>query len=172
VKSANILLVEDEERLQKALAKILEQSNYAVRTASTAEEGLRAALAERPDVLLLDVNLPDDTGWGLLRQLAARGITCQILPTIVISAGQPAPRRMEEFRPRAFLAKPFPVEALKRLIAEVLASAGESGHSPARPVAREGSFVTVSTERPANRPPGRQGPEPPRGDREARDAPA
>lgn len=119
--TAKILIIEDEERLQGALATILEQSHYTVYTASTAEDGVRTALAERPDVLLLDVNLPDDTGWSVLRQLAARGITCQTLPTIVLSAGQPAHRRIEEFKPMAFLPKPFPMDALKRLIAEALA---------------------------------------------------
>lgn len=119
--SPKILLVEDEERLQSALAKILEQSDYRVLTASTAEEGVSLALTEHPDVLVLDVNLPDDTGWVVLRQLAAKGITCKTLPTIVYSAGQPAHKRLEEFKPMAFLPKPFPVDALKRLIAEALA---------------------------------------------------
>ena len=115
-----IALVEDEEHLQKALAKILEQSNYTVLTADTAEEGVRVVLNEHPDVLLLDVNLPDDSGWSVLRQLALKGVTCRTLPTIVISAGQPSQRRIEEFRPMAFLPKPFPMDALKRLILEAL----------------------------------------------------
>jgi CheY-like chemotaxis protein len=104
------------------LARTLEASGYTVRTAGTAAEAVQATLTERPDVLVLDVNLPDDTGWGVLRQLASRGITCARLPTIVLSAGQPAARRITEFGPRAFLPKPFPVDTLKRLIAEALAS--------------------------------------------------
>lgn len=115
-----ILLVEDEERLQKVLALTLQQSGYRVGTAGTEAEAVRAVLTERPDVLVLDVNLPDGTGWGVLRRLAAKGITCESLPTIVLSAGQPAQRRIAEFQPRAFLAKPFPVDALKRLIAVAL----------------------------------------------------
>ena len=122
-----ILLVEDEERLRHVLARTLEVSGYQVRTAGTAAAALAAVLAERPDVLVLDVNLPDDTGWGVLRQLAARGITCAMLPTIVLSAGQPAARRIAEFAPRAFLPKPFPVDALKRLIAEALAAPAPGG---------------------------------------------
>lgn len=117
---AKILLVEDEERLRKVLSRTLEQSGYLVATASTEADAVRAILSERPDVLVLDVNLPDGTGWGVLRQLATQGITCDTLPTIVLSAGQPAQRRIAEFQPRAFLAKPFPVDALKRLIAEAL----------------------------------------------------
>jgi DNA-binding response OmpR family regulator len=126
-----ILLVEDEDRLQGVLARTLEASGYTVHTAGTAAEAVQATLAHRPDVLVLDVNLPDGTGWGVLRQLAGRGITCASLPTIVLSAGPPAPRRIAEFGPRAFLPKPFPVDALLRLIAETLTPAARNS-PPAR----------------------------------------
>jgi DNA-binding response OmpR family regulator len=116
-----ILLVEDEVRLQRVLALTLEQSGYIVQTANSVASAAEAVLAYSPDVLVLDVNLPDGTGWGLLRQLSAQGITCEALPTIVLSAGQPAQSRISEFQPRAFLPKPFPVDALKRLMAEALA---------------------------------------------------
>ncbi len=114
--------------MQKALTRILEQTNYEVRAVSSAEEGVKEALTDRPDVLVLDVNLPDDTGWAVLRQLAANGVTCQMLPTIVFSAGQPAQRRIEEFKPMAFLPKPFPIDALKRLIAKAVASSREENN--------------------------------------------
>ena len=125
--NARVLLVEDEPRLQKVLALTLEQSGYEVKTASTAAEAVRAISEERPGVLVLDVNLPDGTGWGVLRHLASQGITCEMLPTIVLSAGQPAQHRIAEFQPMAFLAKPFPIDALKRLIAEAL----NNGSTPA-----------------------------------------
>src|SRR6476469_3729051 len=105
-----VLLVEDEERLQHVLARILEASGYSVRATGTAAEAVQAILSDPPDVLVLDVNLPDDTGWGVLRQISAKGITCANLPTIVLSAGQPAARRIAEFAPWAYLPKPFPVD--------------------------------------------------------------
>jgi len=127
MRGARILIVEDEPRLQKVLALTLEQSGYEVETVSTAAEAVQAITEELPGVLVLDVNLPDGTGWGVLRQLASQGITCDMLPTIVLSAGQPAQHRIAEFQPMAFLAKPFPVDALKRLIAEAL----NNGPAPA-----------------------------------------
>ena len=117
-----ILFVEDEPHLQRVLTRVLEESGYRVQAVGTVAAAVAAALAERPAVLVLDVNLPDGTGWGMLRQLAGHGITCAMLPTIVLSAGQPATRRITEFAPWAFLPKPFPVETLKRLIAEALAA--------------------------------------------------
>jgi DNA-binding response OmpR family regulator len=125
-----ILLVEDEERLQRVLALILEQSGYIVQTAATVADAVQAVISNTPDVLVLDVNLPDGTGWGVLRQLSIHGITCQSLPTIVLSAGQPARSRLVEFQPRAFLPKPFPVDALKRLIVEALGNGPQA--APAR----------------------------------------
>lgn len=118
-----VLFVEDEPHLQRVLTRVLQESGYRVQAVGTVAAAVAAALAERPSVLVLDVNLPDGTGWGVLRQLAGHGITCATLPTIVLSAGQPAPRRIAEFAPWAFLPKPFPVDALKRLIAEALGGA-------------------------------------------------
>ncbi len=115
-----VLFVEDEPHLQRVLTRVLQESGYRVQAVGSVEAAVAAALAERPAVLVLDVNLPDGTGWGVLRRLASHGITCATLPTIVLSAGQSAPRRIAEFAPWAFLPKPFPVDALKRLIAEAL----------------------------------------------------
>jgi len=115
-----ILFVEDEPHLQRVLTRVLEESGYRVQAVGTVAAAVAAALAERPAVLVLDVNLPDGTGWGVLRQLAGHGITCGTLPTIMLSAGQPPTRRIAEFAPWAFVPKPFPVETLKRLIAEAL----------------------------------------------------
>lgn len=121
LEAAQILLVEDEPHLRLVLTRVLEATGYQVRAVGTVADAVAQALAARPDVLVLDVNLPDGTGWGVLRQLAGRGISCAALPTIVLSAGQPAATRLAEFHPRAFLPKPFPVETLKRLVAEALA---------------------------------------------------
>ncbi|MEO8286552.1 MAG: response regulator [Chloroflexota bacterium] len=113
---ANILIVEDEERLQQVLARTLEQSGYTVHTAVTAEQAIQTVRDQRPDLLVLDINLPDSTGWDLLRRLEAQGITCANLHTIIISATHPDHRRLARFRPVVFLAKPFAISTLRRLI--------------------------------------------------------
>jgi DNA-binding response OmpR family regulator len=68
---------------------------------------------ERPDLILLDINLPDRTGWDVLRELRRRQ---NEIPTIVISAVRANPSRLAEFHPLAYLPKPFPIEALLRLV--------------------------------------------------------
>ncbi|HWK80429.1 MAG TPA: response regulator [Thermomicrobiales bacterium] len=109
-----ILLAEDEAHVQLALRRALEAWGYEVEARSTAADTI-AALAERPaDVLVLDVNLPDATGWDVLRAMQARGD--RRTAVIVVSALPPRSERIREFQPYAVLHKPFPIESLRRLV--------------------------------------------------------
>jgi DNA-binding response OmpR family regulator len=110
-----ILVVDDEEALRHLIRRNLEVRGNEVREAATAEEAIEAISSDRPDLLLLDLNLPDRSGWDVLRVLRERGIE---LPTVVISAVRVVPARLAEFRPMGYLPKPFPLEALLRLVAE------------------------------------------------------
>jgi DNA-binding response OmpR family regulator len=104
-----VLLVEDDPSLGAILAKNLEARGYRVARAETLAQALAALAAEAPRVLLLDVNLPDGSGWDVLRALEAAG---RRVPTVVLSAVQVSRARLGEFRPEACLPKPFPLEAL------------------------------------------------------------
>jgi two-component system, NtrC family, response regulator AtoC len=66
---ARILVIEDERSALNALALLLEDEGYEVLRAETGEEGLRLALREEPDLLLLDIRLPDIDGLTVLRRL-------------------------------------------------------------------------------------------------------
>jgi DNA-binding response OmpR family regulator len=108
-----VLLVEDEATLRRLVARNLTGRGLQVREAETAEAAIGAVTTDRPDLLLLDINLPDRSGWDVLRELQRRGTD---VPTIVISAVRVSPTRLKEFRPLAYLPKPFPLEALLRLV--------------------------------------------------------
>ena len=108
-----VLLVEDEAALRKVVARNLTSRGVLVTEAANAAEAVRAATTNRPDLLLLDINLPDQTGWEVLRELKRRGTA---VPTIVVSAVRVSQSRLDEFRPLAYLPKPFPIEALLRLV--------------------------------------------------------
>jgi len=119
----NVLIVEDEDALRWVIAANLRRRGHRVREAATAREAIAALLDECPDLLLLDINLPDHSGWDVAREMRARSLD---VPTIVVSAAPAAASRLAEFHPLAFLPKPFPLEALLRLVAgpaEVAASA-------------------------------------------------
>lgn len=108
-----VLLVEDEPTLRRVIARNLSSRGLEVQEAGTTHEALEVATTSHPDLLLLDINLPDRTGWGVLRELRRRG---REVPTIILSAVRVSHNRLDEFRPLAYLPKPFPIDALLRLV--------------------------------------------------------
>lgn len=129
---ARVLIVEDERQLRRIIALHLARRGYTVAEADTVAEAheVLAEWGNAFDVILLDVNLPDQTGWDVLRKLASRrrvssegGQHAGTMPkVIVISAVRPAQSRIEECHPDAVLVKPFPIQALIRLIERVVAA--------------------------------------------------
>jgi CheY-like chemotaxis protein len=130
---ARILVVEDEAPLRRIIVLNLARRGHTVieaESVATAQEAL-AAFAFQFDLLLLDLNLPDQTGWDVLRALEQPSNrhrqeaddSSRQPAVIVITAGRPARSRVEEFHPAAVLLKPFPIEALLRLIQRVLTAA-------------------------------------------------
>ena len=108
-----VLLVEDEAILRKVIARNLTGRGIQVCEAGTGAEAVQAVLSQTPDLVLLDINLPDQTGWDVLRDLKRRG---KDVPSIVLSAVRVGQNRLDEFHPLAYLPKPFPIEALLRLV--------------------------------------------------------
>ena len=106
-----VLMVEDDETLRLIISRHLRSQGYQVDEASSAE-GAARLMEEglRPGVVLLDLNLPGDTGWDLLRgpALAAAGSP----PVIITSATTVSPKRLAEFGCAGYLPKPFPLETL------------------------------------------------------------
>jgi DNA-binding response OmpR family regulator len=69
--AASILIVDDDEAVTQTFARMLELEGYVVRTAVTAETGLREAAAHNPDAIILDMRMPLVDGLGFLRRLRA-----------------------------------------------------------------------------------------------------
>ena len=123
---ARILLVEDDEVLRDLLARNLEARGHEVRVAEDARDALAQLRATVFGLIVLDICLPDQTGWDVLRTALREGRVApldvvgedQKLPVVVLSAVRVSPRRLAEFHPLAYLPKPFPIEALLRLAAE------------------------------------------------------
>lgn len=107
-----IVLAEDDDQLRAILARTLSHRGHTVREARTGAEA-RVLLTDDADLVVLDVNLPDETGWNILRWLRSR---LEFTPrVIVITAARPARSRILDLKPDAVLTKPFPVDALIRL---------------------------------------------------------
>lgn len=67
--TATILIVDDDEGVTQTFARMLRLEGYQVRTAMTAETGLRDAGAVHPDAIILDLRMPLVDGLGFLRRL-------------------------------------------------------------------------------------------------------
>ena len=78
-----ILVVEDEPAIARLLKTCLESCGYAVQTAGGGEEGLRYAVEHHPDLVILDVRLPDLDGFEVCRQLRAINET---VPVVMLTA--------------------------------------------------------------------------------------
>ena len=123
MRGANILLVEDDEVLCSVVERNLQARGHHISIASDVQSALALLHTQKFDLILLDINLPDQTGWDILRSARAsdsldpRAIDGK-LPVVVLSAVRVSPHRLAEFHPLAYLPKPFPMEALLRLASE------------------------------------------------------
>jgi len=112
VRTATILIVEDESDIQATLRLSLEVDGYDVVAASSAGDALRALERSVPDLILLDITLPEVSGWDLLTTLRADRRFAS-LPIIVLSG---LPNEEVSVRASALgaghLSKPFDVKAL------------------------------------------------------------
>lgn len=77
--SSKILVVDDEPNIRDLLTTSLRFAGFHVRAVATGAQTISAVLEEEPDLILLDVMLPDINGFGVTKRLRASGYTCPIL---------------------------------------------------------------------------------------------
>jgi|SRR5437867_10040055 len=119
----SILLVEDDKDSLLALARLLRMSGHRTLAAGTAEEALRLAAAERCDVVVSDLGLPDRSGLDLMRELSAtHGV-----PGIAVS-GYTDAADVSECANAGFarhLKKPIDFQALMAAVDELTCAGGD-----------------------------------------------
>ena len=126
-----LLVVEDQRVLLRSLIRGLTAEGYSVSGASTGAEGYRLASTEPPDVMVLDLLLPDGDGIQTLQRLRAEGFT---RPVLILTACDAIEERIRGLDSGAddYLVKPFAfgelVARLKALLRRAVSSSGTVLH--------------------------------------------
>ncbi len=141
-----VLLVEDDVDLADVVARNLGARGHVVRTEATAEGALTSMMEDWPDAAIVDINLPDASGWEILRGLSPRDR--EELHVVVISGAPLSQIRITEFRPAHALVKPFPIKALVEAVEDTdrtpTSRAGDSAEAGVRqPNAQGGPMMTI-----------------------------
>src|SRR4051812_16633469 len=129
----SILMVEDETSITEPLAEALDREGFDTRVAGTVAEALEEATSELPDLVLLDVELPDGSGYDVARMLRERSK----VPIIMLTArGEETDRIVGlELGADDYIVKPFSAREVAARIRAVLRRAGGSGQPSAAPAA-------------------------------------
>ncbi|HYD94515.1 MAG TPA: sigma-54 dependent transcriptional regulator [Noviherbaspirillum sp.] len=116
---ASILIIDDESNLVRSLSFALEDEGHAVRGAGTGGDGLRAAAEFAPDLILLDLKLPDMSGLEVLEALKAQKCDAQV---IMISAHGDTRAAVKAVKLGAadYITKPFDLDDLSMTIRSTL----------------------------------------------------
>ncbi|WP_300603630.1 response regulator [Niabella sp.] len=109
----NVLIIEDDEDIRYLIEYVLKKAQYEVRIGASASDLNTELQAKQPDIIILDIMLPDGNGVELCRSLKANHLTRHI-PVIMMSAHQF--NNMEDACADDFISKPF---SIKQIIASV-----------------------------------------------------
>lgn len=115
---AHLLVIEDDPAIRASVIRALTGLGHAVSNSPTGLAGLQLALAEQPDLILLDLGLPDLDGHSVLSMLRAVGS----IPVIVVTARDDDPSMVKALDAGAddYIVKPFSTELLDARIRAVL----------------------------------------------------
>jgi CheY-like chemotaxis protein len=121
----SILVVDDDEALADVLSRRLSQQGFDTKTADSGAEGLALARSEHPNLILLDLRLPDKDGFTICEELADSPQTCHI--PVIILTGMEQPDIIRRSRLAGcyyFVRKPYDPNALLVLIRQAIEEAG------------------------------------------------
>jgi len=121
-----ILIVDDEPDVAAYLKAFFEDNGFRATTASDGKAGFEAAKTERPDLITLDVTMPEESGVRMYRDLRADSDTAGI-PVVMITGVSPDFKKFIETRrqvspPDAYFEKPIDREALLAKVNEILSA--------------------------------------------------
>jgi CheY-like chemotaxis protein len=126
---ALVLVVDDDEYIVRILSEVLLDEGYRVVAAHDGAEAIALVRRERPDVVLLDLMMPNVSGWSFLDMY--RRTPPPHAPVIVVSAIPPSALKLPEEDVREVVRKPFSVDRLLEVVATT--TGRDAGSAPDAP---------------------------------------
>ena len=119
-----ILIIDDEEDILTYLSTFFKDNNFEVITASNGRDGVKTALSEKPDIITLDISMPEESGVKALRDLQNNSFT-RNTPIIIITGVASDFKRFIKDRkqvhiPEGYFEKPIDRDLLLKKIKELL----------------------------------------------------
>ncbi len=116
-----ILIVEDNEDNQDLMRFLLERAGYEVKTVENAREGIESARNDAPDIILMDLSLPELDGWSAARQIKADPALAKI-PLIAVTAHTLAGDRRKALEAGfdTYISKPINIHMFDITVGKVL----------------------------------------------------
>lgn len=112
-----ILVVDDEEDLRRLLSDGLRLEGYQVAVASSGREALALVEQEPPDLIILDLIMPEMNGIETLKRMRERGVTAKVVILTAYGTAEQV-REAVALGVREFIGKPFDLDRLVRIVAE------------------------------------------------------
>jgi CheY-like chemotaxis protein len=120
MRAAEVLVVDDDAGVAETIAFILSDQGYSVRTASDGIEGLRCITELRPDVIVLDIEMPRLSGPGMAAAMLVENAGIERIPIVLVSGTVALKEVAEQVGTPYALAKPYSIEDLVGLVARAL----------------------------------------------------
>jgi len=143
---AKILLIDDEPVFSNNFKAYMQMNEYWCQLAANGTEGMEKVFAEKPDVIILDILMPNMDGFTLLRELKKRG---QTTPCIILTAREKLKDLFETEHIARFVSKPVELAKLKEIIEAVLREAKErkpmnpNGATPRPDISAQGKKILI-----------------------------
>ena len=115
-----MVVVEDDKPIMRALLAVLNNAGYVLRSAETIHDGLQMILDETPSLLVLDIHLPDGTGWNLIEMYGLRRPEGPRPKILAISSERISRSLLRQHGVERFLAKPFDMRYFEESVREMV----------------------------------------------------
>lgn len=130
-KPGHVLVIDDDIALLQVLELTLSEKGFAVTCATCGQQGIQRVFEERPDLVVLDIRLPDMDGWEVCRRIREKSN----VPVLMLTACQEQEDRIKGLSLGAddYLVKPFDIRELLLRVRAILRRAGASAAKSSEP---------------------------------------